>query len=220
MRAVSFGLWGDNPKYCEGAVANAWLMPRIYPGWQMHLWLDKATVPASVAARLRPLGVFLHDPDPRIARIFSRFLIHDEPGVERYIIRDCDSRISMRERRCVDQWIEAGTLLHTIHDHPYHMQAPPIMGGLWGFWRERDASLNMRSLLLRSHLVHNNNWGSDQFFLTENIWPRYRHSVTQHGKVLPITPDPEDPDAFCGEIVGADGVPNAQHREMKRRGYV
>lgn len=222
MNAVAFSLYGSAPKYCEGAVANAWLVPQVYPGWQMHVWVDDATVPETVSGRLRSLGAHLHPVDHDIpSRLYQRFLVHDLPDVERYVIRDCDSRVSRREKWCVDDWARAGTLLHTIHDHPWHALSPPIMGGLWGFWKAADKRpFVMKRLILGSLVAKDDRWGSDQNFLDEEIWPRYRWSVWQHGRGVPIALANEDPEAFCGEVIDENGRPNAQHREMRRRGTV
>lgn len=222
MNAVAFSLYGDNPKYCEGAIANAWLMPQVYPKWQMHVWVDGATVPALVMGRLKSLGAFIHLLDPAIpSKMIQRFLVHDLPDVERYISRDCDSRVSRREKWCVDDWIRAGTLLHTIHDHPYHVHCAPIMGGLWGFWKAADKHpFSMRQMILDSHVAKESRWGSDQLFLEEELWPRYRWSAWQHGRAVPITVENEDPEAFCGEIIDANGFPNLEHRKMRAAGRI
>lgn len=220
--AVSFSLYGDAPKYCEGAVANAWLMPHIYPEWQMHIWVDGSTVPALVTSRLKSLGAVVHPCDTDIpAKMFHRFLVHDLPEVERYIIRDCDSRISRRERWCVDEWMKAGTLLHTIHDHPYHLSGPPIFGGLWGFWKSADKKpFSMKRLIMESRTSRSTDWGHDQDFLGAEIWSRYRWSVWAHGRVEPIKMQNEDREAFCGEIIDENGIPDAKHRLMRSRGTV
>lgn len=218
--AVSFSLYGDDPKYCEGAVANAWLMPKIYPEWQMHVWVDETSVPPEVAERLRSLGVYTHPHDSDIpAKMWQRFLIHDIADVERYIVRDCDSRVSKRERWCVDEWMRAGTLLHTIHDHPYHFAGPPIFGGLWGFWKAADKTpFVMKRLIAKSSIAKENRWGSDQNFLGEEIYPRYQWSAWRHGKVQPIKVENDDPEAFCGEVIDANGMPNSDHRKMRAAG--
>lgn len=217
MNAVSFCLWGDVPRYSVGAVQNAKLMPTIYPDWQMHLWYSAHTVAESALSELKALGVVMHAMDPDIPnRMVQRFLVHDIPGVTRYIIRDCDSRISDRDRRCVDQWINAETILHTIHDHPYHEKCAHIMGGLWGFAPENDLRrFPMKELLLSSQHSRSQEWGADQKFLDEEIWPRYWKSSTRHGKDIPIEWREEDGRSFCGEYIDENGNPNEAHRAMR-----
>lgn len=215
--AVAFGLWGQDAKYLAGALANAHLVPQVYPGWEMHVWHD-GSVPGECVEALAVMGCRLHAKDAEIPNMFfQRMLVHDLPGVARYLVRDCDSRVTARERKCVDEWIASGALLHTIHDHPYHKSGLSIMGGLFGVFREADQpGFEMRALLRASPLAHETKWNSDQIFLDQQVWPRYRHSVMQHGKKLPIPADPEDPEAFCGEVLDAAGVPNAAHRAVRR----
>lgn len=149
-------------------------------------------------------------------RMFYRFLIHDVPGVDRYLIRDADSRISMRERRCVDQWIASGKILHTIHDHPYHIR--PIQGGMFGIWRkEFPHTFNMKTLVCQ--WADEDKWGVDEAFLEALIWPKVKHSVCEHGRINPIpgSDGDDDPQAFVGEIYDANGKPaHPEHRAMRK----
>ncbi len=65
--------------------------------------------------------------------MFWRFLIADDLTVDRFLIRDADSRylftiaasihfdrFSMRELHAVNEWIASGKQLHVMRDHPYH----------------------------------------------------------------------------------------------------
>lgn len=216
--AIAYGLWGQCPKYIAGAIVNAWLVRQVYPEWEMHLWHDD-TISKECLESLAMMGCKLHPKDPEIPNMyFQRMLVHDLPDVTRYIVRDCDSRLMMRERQCVDEWIKSGTLLHTIHDHPYHISGLHIMGGLFGMFREADQpGFSMKALMLQSPLAQESKWNSDQIFLDQTIWPRYSHSVTQHGKVIPIPPSTDDPDAFCGEVIDENGCPNQAHRIIRRK---
>lgn len=218
MNAVAFCLYGNDPKYLEGMLANAWLMPRIYPGWECHCWFCKDTVPVLYLSQLNRLNVALHPMDLGWRqRMFYRFLIHDVPGVERYLIRDADSRISMRERRCVDEWMRSGRVLHTIHDHFYHQR--PIQGGMFGIWRQKFER-EMLVLMVRNRVdLMPDKWGLDEDFLEREIWPLAKHSVCEHGKSNPIpsAEDDEDPKAFIGEIYDANGKPaHPEHRLMSK----
>ena len=218
MNAVAFCLYGDNPKYLEGMLQNAWLMPRIYPGWECHVWVDVGTIPKKIVHDLAKLGCQIHVMQLGWRqRMFYRFLIHDVPGVERYLIRDADSRISPRERRCVHEWIRSGKILHTIHDHPYHQR--PIQGGMFGIWREKMQWNGIRSMRERiAHWPDSDKWGRDEEFLEAEIWPLVRGTVCEHGRSNPIPAGTdEDAGAFIGEIYLADGTPeHPEHRAMRK----
>ena len=71
---------------------------------------------------------------PRTTPYYLRTINHkvaSDPAVDRYLVRDTDSRLSARERFAVEQWVQSGTALHTMRDHPKH-RPMPIMGGCWG----------------------------------------------------------------------------------------
>ena len=51
MKIISFCLWGDNPKYTEGAIKNAQLASEIYPGWKCRFYVGQS-VPSIVLMRL------------------------------------------------------------------------------------------------------------------------------------------------------------------------
>ena len=60
----------------------------------------------------------------------------------RYVVRDADSRLNVRERFAVEEWIQSGTEVHAMHDHMNHGQN--LNGGMWGATQSscvRDALL-------------------------------------------------------------------------------
>lgn len=210
MNVVAFCLYGDKPKYCEGMLVNVWLAQTWYPGWQTHVWID-TDVPRYYVNYLRSLSAELHPMDGRFKnRMFYRLLAHDLPGVSRYIVRDADSRIGRREAEAVCEWVEAGTLLHTMHDHPYHIR--PIQGGMFGVFNPTGF---MDTIIRDSGYANERNWGRDEDFLEHIIWPHFCKSVTEHGRTLPFPCRNEDPDAFVGEIYDEQARWNQQHRDMR-----
>ena len=50
--------------------------------------------------------------------------------VDRFIVRDADSRLNSRDRLAVEEWIASNYSLHSIRDHINHCFQ--INGGLWG----------------------------------------------------------------------------------------
>jgi len=113
MNAISFSLFGSNPRYCVGAIRNAELVRTIYPGWEGIFFVD-GSVPEHVRQALLDKGADVRFPNLGIHNgMFWRFLINDDPKVDRYIIRDADSRLNLRERTAVDAWIQSGRRFHT-----------------------------------------------------------------------------------------------------------
>lgn len=46
--------------------------------------------------------------------MFWRWLVAEDPDVERFLIRDVDSRLNEREARAVDEWILSGKAYHIM----------------------------------------------------------------------------------------------------------
>ena len=51
-------------------------------------------------------------------------------GEFRFVVRDTDSRLNVRERFAVEEWIKSGTEVHAMHDHMHHFKM--LNGGMWG----------------------------------------------------------------------------------------
>ena len=135
MKVISFSIWGTNPTYTVGAVRNADLALQLLPEWTcvFYCW---NSVPLDIVQQLKSRSNVIvrrvdGDYDSTDSRgMFYRFYPADEPGVERIICRDTDSRLSRREVLAIDEWITQGTDFHIMRDHPYH--GTPILGGMWG----------------------------------------------------------------------------------------
>lgn len=126
MNYIAFSLYGSDPKYCAGAVRNAELAPLVYPGWKLIFEVD-SKVPALTLKRLVELGCAAI-PNSGSMGLFWRFRANDIPNMERYIVRDCDSRLNFRERRAVDAWIASGKKFHLTHEvHPTGVATPSII---------------------------------------------------------------------------------------------
>src|SRR5690606_31258462 len=83
---IAFSLWGDKPLYNEGAVANARLIPELYPGWTARFYCDD-TVPEATREALTTAGAeVLLRPRPR--RLYEgllwRFEVVGDPAVARF----------------------------------------------------------------------------------------------------------------------------------------
>ena len=63
---MSYGLYGKNKKYTNGAIRNAEMVGDVFPGWVARFYCD-ATVPAAVRDRLAGLGAEVDAPaSPRL----------------------------------------------------------------------------------------------------------------------------------------------------------
>jgi hypothetical protein len=169
MKIISFSLWGDNPKYCVGAIRNALLAQEIYPDWVCKFYCGKS-VPEKTVDILKSLSnVIVEDmPVDDWTGMFWRFLPASDPAVECMISRDCDSRLTHREKSAVDAWIKSDKGFMIIRDHPWH--GAKILGGLWG--AKKGVVPDMDKLI--QEWKQEDRWQTDQDFLGEIVYDRVK----------------------------------------------
>src|ERR1041384_3558620 len=114
MKIISFSLWGNNQKYLEGALRNISLAALYYPDWFCCFYVDDNSVPAETKEKLIRFQGMVRPMHEGIPFMFNRFLIADDPRVERFISRDTDSRLSQREADACKEWIESDLICWKI----------------------------------------------------------------------------------------------------------
>ena len=113
----------------------------------------------------------------------TRYLVLSDPDVDVVIIRDTDARISAREIKAIDEWLNSDFDFHIIKDHPIgHIYA--INAGMFGV--KNKALSNMKELLedffnfVKDTFVFDP--GVDQKFLAEMVYPIIRDNVLIHSE--------------------------------------
>jgi len=97
----------------------------------------------------------------------------DFPNVEYSILRDVDSRFTLRELMAVNKWIGSGLDFHSMRDHPWHSTA--IMGCCFGMKRgmldRHDTSMValVKDALLSASSKLKGGVGGDQNFLAHAV---------------------------------------------------
>ncbi len=213
---IAFSLWGDKPDYTIGAIRNVVLAKTIYPEWDVVIYYDH-TVPQDIIAQLKQQGAFLQDMTRSgIYGLFWRFLAADLPDCARAIFRDTDSRLSVRERNAVNEWIANGDVLHIMRDHPFH-QVPyganglSILGGMWGI---KGGVLNMEALIRNFLQGKKDEYGLDQTYL-QSVYLRFNDSQTVHDEFFEKKPFPSKRKGyqFIGERIDEHDQPIGDDRE-------
>lgn len=177
---IAFSLWGTGARYIEGALENARLAPDIYAGWRCRFYLDE-TVPAFARAALLTAGadvVLMPRPEARFEGLFWRFLPANEEGIDRFLVRDADSVINLRERAAVMEWVDSGKAFHLMRD--WHTHTDTILAGMWGGVADVLPNLNLLwgPYLATATMTAN----CDQKFLREIVWPLIRDDVMIHDR--------------------------------------
>ena len=95
--------------------------------------------------------------------------------MDRFEIRDIDSRLGHRDRDAIYEWVASGKTFHILRDHPStpNSETWPGCGG-----GTKQAIPNILELLTAQRVGRQ--YGSDQRWLREKIWPLTRESSVQH----------------------------------------
>ena len=214
VRLISFSLWGGNRFYTQGAIENARLAPKIYPGWTVRYYCAP-DVPLSIRSDLLSYGAQIIERDAvrgSYEGLFWRFEPAADPTIERFISRDTDSRLNEREAAAVDEWIVSGDPFHVMRDHAEHEVAMP--GGMWG---ARGGSLPQLPAALASWHSFSEK-GCDQEFLSRLVWPFVRDRTLVHDSMMAIGPEHRSYNPSC--FGGAPARPFPRHAPMSQGSFV
>ena len=177
---ISFSLWGTAPFYGYGAMINLVLSRTVYPGWTCRFYVD-ATVPRACVDFLADNGGDvrrMEDEYPGVG-LFQRFLVMNDQSVGRFLVRDCDARLSAEEAELVRQWIDSDYPFHAVRDHVLHNEL--MIGCLWA--GRTDCGIDIVDLMRRYFAAGPNaKYGHDQRMLGLMLWPLIRRHCLVHDK--------------------------------------
>ena len=197
-KIISFSLWGNSKQYCCGAIENAKLAKVLFPDWTCRFYCG-ANVPLRVQNELKALGAEMrYRPAPMgFIGLFWRFEVaFDDAAVERFIVRDTDSRLTPRDKACVDEWIESGEPCHIIRDCESH--GAWMLGATWGlvpefiedfrslvadFWEEFHSDQTEHGF----ESSRGRFYGIDQEFLSRKVWPLIKDHHIAHDQHFHFT---------------------------------
>lgn len=199
-KIISFCLWGSLPKYTIGAIKNAELAKTIYPDWTCRYYVGSC-VPENI---INKLSEFSHVELIKMNvtgswnSMFWRFYSISDPNVDIMLSRDCDSRLSLREKECVDRFINSDSMFHSMLDHPFH---GGIMGGMWG--AKKGILGNMKEMI--DCWSKTDAWQTDQSFLNTIIRPLVENTILVHDSInLKNFPSKREDYRFVGEVYDAN----------------
>jgi protein O-GlcNAc transferase len=201
-KIISFSLWGDDPRYTDGAIRNAEIAKVVYPDWICRYHVGSNT-PHNILSQLREfknVEIVLRGDSCDWTGMFWRFEDASDEEVDIMISRDTDSRLTLREAAAVAQWEASSAGFHILRDHPYH--AAVIMGGMWG--AKRGVFPEMKALI--SQYVKGDFWQVDQNFLRDLVYPKIRNNAYVHDEFFEKKsfPYPRDEKHFIGQAYAGD----------------
>jgi hypothetical protein len=200
-KIIAISVWGDDPRYIVGANRQYELAKEFYPDWKFRIYTDDR-------------NKFTHLTDAQIIQVvdgsygmYWRFgaMFEDQNNI--VLVRDSDSRITPREVRAVNEWLESDKTFHTFRDHDAHFEFP-IIGCAFGYKGKFSNMEHNRMLEYRSRL---NYYVGDQIYLRDVIYPLVKDSMMVHtmtedwfGETRKKLVNPYD---FCGNGYDENDMP-------------
>jgi len=213
-KVLSFSLWGNIPRYTIGAIKNCELALQFYPDFECWVYIHKDTVPSEILEKLNNMSntkIILKEGNlQELKPMMWRFLSIDDPEVEINMSRDTDTRILLREKLAVDEWLSSGKEFHIMRDHPHHMNInTPIMGGMFGTKKIKDI-VSWTQIINNKKICNSNRplYDIDQELLSKNIYPIIKNNCFIHssfGKLLNETHINPFPIPFCKNYMFVGG---------------
>jgi hypothetical protein len=121
---IAYSLWGDHPMYWVSALRNIELAQKYFPGWICRFYIDKNCKQELIdTIKGDNVEVVLVDSKDSFHGMFWRFWASEDPDVDVFLSRDCDSRFSNREVSAINEWLASDKDFHIMRDHPYQMLA-------------------------------------------------------------------------------------------------
>lgn len=196
-KIISFSLWGKIRLYCIGAVKNAILAKKFFPGWICRFYYDKS-VPEIIINKLKELDntelVFIEkESGGKIYKdngqfgMFWRFFPFDDDDVEIWMSRDIDSRLSEYEAEEINKFLKTDKIIHSIKFNPKIRKEPPCRGGLTSFRNyvngidtrqiDKDTKLTLFEMIKN---INRDNcpFYSDEKFLNNCLYKKYSDKYT------------------------------------------
>jgi hypothetical protein len=181
---IAYALWGNAPRYHVPLLENVRILPHLFPEWTIRVYHDHTVDPAYLTelrtrnVQLRP--TVLPRDVPAHRALLWRFEVIADPTVRRFLIRDADSLLTVKERVAVDAWLHAGFHFHAMRDWYTHTDL--LLAGMWGGVGgilPAPAALLRAQPLWRMETNH-----IDQDLLTVAVWPAIRRNILIHDSIF------------------------------------
>lgn len=181
---IAYCLWGNQPRYHVPLLENARIRAHLFPAWRIRVYHD-STVDPSYLSLLRERGVDLRvmslPPDvPAHRKLLWRFDVASDPAVRRFLCRDADSLLTVKERVAVDAWLLSDFPFHAMRDWYSHTDL--LLAGMWGGVGGILPPVQDLVAAWRGWRVEHDH--VDQDLLSETVWPIVRGHVLIHDSVF------------------------------------
>jgi hypothetical protein len=176
---IAYSLWGDHPMYWIGALKNIELAKKYFPGWICRFYIDDKSKKELVdTIKGDGVEIVLVNSKDSFHGMFWRFWAAEDPEVDIFLSRDCDSRFSEREFFAIKEWLDSDKDFHIMRDHPYH--TTPILGGMWGCRNGLMRKIGIIKMIESWNQFQRK--GIDQDFLGRCVYPLIINNCMEHSE--------------------------------------
>lgn len=164
-KIITFSLWGKEEFYNYGAYENAIIAKEIYPDWICRFYYSNADEEIiELLRKQNNVELVNMNSANNMSNMFWRFIPAFEEDNVIVMPRDTDSRLNLREKAVVDEWLNSNNDFLIMRDNIHHRTE--ILGGMWG---AKNSILKSLSKEFNSYNRIDKH-GNDQVFLKDVVY--------------------------------------------------
>lgn len=181
MKVFSFCIYGTERNYYDGLLENIKIIQEYFPDFEIYIY--KGICDPNWTFEGGNIKVIETDREGGV-NMFYRFLPITFADIGFW--RDADSRISERDRWCIQEFLKSDKLFHITRDHYWH--TAKIMGCSFGWKKTIEYSFDIDKFT----------YGDDELYVAKYIYPQVMKNSLVH----------TNNHAFCGEYVELITIPH------------
>jgi len=211
---ISYSLWGNDYKYLIGAQKNCDIAEQLFPEYILQYHINH-NVDIDIIKYLKSKSnteIFLYEDvnnnngHEENLGVFMRFNSIQKDKI--CFLRDCDSRLSLKEKKYMDFFINSDFKIHSIKDHPGHF-FNRIMAGICGF-KNIDISDRLNVFISKKNSSY---YGIDQDFLDEIYLEFSEYVLNHHDYKNNISKNLD----FIGQVYDENDNPHSIYMEQYKK---
>jgi hypothetical protein len=166
MKIFSFCIYGSERNYYEGLLENIQIINEYFPEFEIYIY--KGICDSSWIFEGKNIKI-IETNRPGLVNTLYRFLPLGE--IDLGFVRDADSRITERDKWCIQQFLNSSYNYHIIRDHFWHKSL--IMGGMFGWKKICSEKIEIPE---SDSLAY----GFEELYLSKTIYPLIKSYALIH----------------------------------------
>eukprot|EP01083_Nonionella_stella_P290703 989151_1 len=107
-KVISYCVYGTDPCFVLGALENALIAQKLYNDWTLYYYVDEKIASTAIVKqlqRLQNVKLFVMNDSLYARNTLWRYIAAFSRDIDIVLFRDTDSRLNIRERLAVKQWL-------------------------------------------------------------------------------------------------------------------